>query len=130
MAPFALLIIALIFVINVITHGRISHPGKTTYQNKCADCHGDNGEGIRELIPPLANADFALQHFDSIPCWLKNGISRPITVNGKNYDQPMYGIELDEVQIANLMNYISKEMLNSEREVTSLEVKERLKECK
>ena len=130
LAPFTILVIVLIFIYNVITHGNIQHPGKTTYQNKCAGCHGDKAEGIRELIPPLNDSQFALQHFDSIPCWLKNGLNHPITVNGIKYDQPMYGVEMDEIQIANVMNYMSKELLNSEKEINSIEVKEKLKMCK
>ena len=115
---------------NVIGHGSIQHPGKSSYQSKCASCHGDNGEGIKTLVPPLANADFALHNFDSIPCWLKNGLNHPIKVNGIEYDQPMYGLEMDEIQIANVMNYISKELLHSDKEINSLTVKKLLKGCK
>jgi mono/diheme cytochrome c family protein len=130
LAPFTIVVIIIIFIVNVVTHGSIQHPGKSSYQSRCADCHGEKGEGIRALVPPLYKSDFALQHFDSIPCWLKNGMSHPITVNGKEYDQPMYGLEMDAIQIANVMNYISQEMLGSDKTVTSLQVKKRMKECK
>lgn len=128
-APFTLVIIIVVFVLNIITHGSIQHPGKSSYQTNCAQCHGDNGEGIRVLIPPLLKSDFAKNNFDSIPCWLKNGISHKITVNGVEYDQPMYGLNMDEIQIANVMNYLSKELLDTDREVNSIEVKEILKNC-
>jgi mono/diheme cytochrome c family protein len=130
LAPFTILVIVIIFIVNVVTHGRIEHPGKRSYQAKCADCHGDKGEGIRSLVPPIAKSDFAEKHFDSIPCWLMKGLNRPIKVNGTEYDQPMYPLEMDAIQIANVMNYISEEMLESDREVSSLQVKEMLKECK
>lgn len=127
--PFTFLIVVVVFILNIITHGSIQHPGKSSYQTNCAQCHGDNGEGIRVLIPPLKDADFAKNNFDSIPCWLKNGISHRIVVNGIEYDQPMYGLEMDEIQIANVMNYLSKELLNSDREINSQQVKEILKTC-
>lgn len=130
MAPFAIILIIGIFVINFITHGSIQHPGKSTYESKCAQCHGDKGEGIKVLIPPLNQSDFARQNFDSIPCWLKNGMNHPIIVNGIEYDQPMYGLEMDEIQIANVMNYLSREMLNTETEVNSRQVREVLMNCK
>lgn len=130
LAPFTIVVIVVIFIINIATHGNIQHPGKSSYQSKCADCHGNKGEGIKTLVPPLFNADFALKNFDSIPCWLKNGLNHPITVNGIEYDQPMYGVEMDEIQIANVMNYISKELLNSEKEISSIQVRKRLKGCK
>jgi mono/diheme cytochrome c family protein len=129
LAPFTIVVIIIIFIVNVITHGSIQHPGKTSYQSQCADCHGDKGEGIRALVPPLASSDFASKHFDSIPCWIKNGMNHPITVNGTAYDQPMYPLEMDEIQIANVMNYISKEMLGSDKTVNASEVRRRLKEC-
>lgn len=128
-APVAIFVIAVIFLVNVITHGKIQHPGKTTYQVRCAQCHGDNGEGIRELIPPLLNSDFAKNNFDSIPCWLKNGITHAITVNGINYEQPMYGLEMGEVEITNVVNYLNKEMLGSDEDINAAKVKEQLKNC-
>ena len=130
LAPLTIVVIIVIFVLNVLTHGSIQHPGKSSYQSKCAGCHGDKGEGVKVLIPPLKDADFALAHFDSIPCWLRNGLNHPITINGVEYDQPMYGLEMDEIQIANVMNYISSEFLSSDRQVSAHRVKQQLRNCK
>jgi cytochrome c len=58
LAPFSIVGLIAIFVWNVATHGQIDHPGKFTYEKKCAGCHGDKGEGIETLIPPLYAADF------------------------------------------------------------------------
>ncbi len=122
--------IAAVFIYNLVSHGRIEHPGKSVYKNQCAQCHGDDGEGIKVLVPPMADADFLKNNFDSIPCWLKNGLNHPIVVNGKTYDQPMYPPGVDEIQIANVMNYMSREFLHSEMQVNSIWVKDRLKVCK
>ncbi|MFN8286154.1 MAG: cytochrome c [Chitinophagales bacterium] len=130
LAPFFIVLIIAVFVANIITHGSIQHPGKSVYESKCAMCHGKDGEGIKVLVPPLMEADFALQNFDSIPCWLQNGITRQITVNGTPYEQNMYGIELDEVQMANVINYISRDLLKSDRRINSEWVKTQLKQCK
>lgn len=129
-APFTMVIVIVVFVLNIIAHGSIQHPGKSSYQSRCAQCHGDNGEGIKVLIPPLLHSDFARNNFDSIPCWLKNGITHKILVNGIEYEQPMYGLDMDEIQIANVMNYLSKELLDTTREINSIEVKAILKNCK
>lgn len=129
-APFTMVIVTVVFVLNIIVHGSIQHPGKSSYQSRCAQCHGDNGEGIKVLIPPLLHSDFARNNFDSIPCWLKNGITHKILVNGIEYEQPMYGLDMDEIQIANVMNYLSKELLDTAREINSIEVKAILKNCK
>ena len=129
LAPFTILIIMVIFIWNVATHGSIQHPGKSTYQSKCAQCHGDNGEGIKTLTPPLIKSDFAMAHFDSVPCWLKFGMNHPIKVNGVDYDQPMYPNEIDEIQTSNVINYINKEFFNLDTAVNSIWVKEKWKNC-
>ncbi len=127
----ALVVIGLItvFIYNMLTNATIEHPGYTVYKNECAQCHGTNGEGIRDLIPPIADADFAKENFDSLACWLKNGLNRPITVNGKQYDQPMYPSKLNDVQIANVINFIEKEYLHTGKKVSSATVRESLNGC-
>lgn len=35
--------------------------GAMLYEKHCANCHGDQGEGLEELIPPLAQADALMQ---------------------------------------------------------------------
>ena len=39
-------------------------------------------------------------------------MNSPITVNGKKYDQTMYPIEISEVEMANLMNYLAQELVH------------------
>lgn len=130
LAPLTIIIIIGVFVINVATHGTIQHPGKPLYTKHCEQCHGEKGEGIRSLVPPLAQADFASANFDSLPCWITNGISRPITVNGQLFDQPMYGIKLDEVQTANIISYMNDEFLKTDRTANSIWVKKQWDNCK
>lgn len=128
-APFAIVGLIGIFVWNVATHGTIEHPGKSTYQAKCAQCHGDKGEGIKTLTPPLLNADLPVQQFDSLPCWIKFGLNHPIVVNGIEYDQPMYPSDVNEIQTANVINYITAEFLKYDTTVNSIWVKEKWKNC-
>ncbi len=130
LAPFAIVGIVIVFVLNFITHGSIQHPGKSTYQSRCAQCHGDHGEGIRTLTPPLIHADLPVQQFDSLACWIKYGMNHPIKVNGVDYDQPMYPNDIDEIQTANVINYMCKEFLEHDTSVNSIWVKEKWKTCK
>jgi cytochrome c551 len=81
--------------------------GKRLYQQQCANCHGNNGEGLGALIPPLAQADYLKQHWTATPCIIKNGLNHTILVNGQSYDQPMpANAKLSEIEIANILNYI------------------------
>ncbi len=115
---------------NLLTFGVIEHPGKTVYISHCADCHGNSGEGVRQLIPPLLNADIAIEKFDSIPCWIKNGMNGELIVNGVTYNQPMYPIKLNDVQTANVMSYIAKEFLKTDKQIKSEQVRELQKQCR
>ena len=128
-APFTLVIIAILFVLNLVTHGSIQHPGLSTYQTRCAPCHGDNGEGIKTLTPPLFHADLPVHHLDSVACWIKYGMNHPIKVNGIEYDQPMYLSDIDAVQTANVINFLCKEYWNYDTTVNSIWVKEKWKNC-
>ncbi len=114
---------------NLFTFGVIDHPGKAVYELHCADCHSKDGRGVRQLIPPLVNADVAIAKFDSIPCWIKNGMNGALMVNGVLYNQPMYPIKLNEVEVANVMNYIAKEFLKTEKQIKSETVKQITNSC-
>ncbi len=130
LAPFAIVGIIIIFVLNVVTHGSIQHPGKSTYQSRCAQCHGDKGEGIKSLVPPLLHADLPVQQFDSLACWIKYGMNHPIKVNGVEYDQPMYPNEVDEIQTANVINFMCQEFWDYDTTVNSIWVREKWETCK
>lgn len=130
-APFTIIIIIALFVYDIYEHGRIVDPGQAEYKAQCAQCHGDNGEGIKSLIPPLAKSDFAANNIDSIPCWLKYGISRSIVVRDTAYEQPMYpNNNLDDIRTANLINFMCKEFWGVDKQVSSGWVHEKLKQCK
>jgi hypothetical protein len=51
-------------------------------------------------------------------------------VNGKNYDQPMYGLKMDDVETANVINYINSEFLKTERQINAQWVKQQWEKCK
>ena len=101
-----------VFLYMTYFNAAYDHPGKYVYKSRCASCHGDNGEGTQELVPPLADADMARLHYDSLPCWLFTGMNIPITVNGKHYEQTMYPIHMSEVEMTNLLNYMALEIVH------------------
>lgn len=104
--------------------------GAQVYEKKCADCHGANGEGFRNLIPPLNNADFLDQHTDDFACIVAYGIDDTIVVNGVTFHQPMAGIpELNEVEIANVANYVYEQWSTSKKKFSPKEVETRIANC-
>ena len=103
----SLFVFTLLSMMMIRTCERPPKKGEEIFMNHCASCHGNDGEGFRNLIPPLTDAKFLQENRDEFGCIVAYGISRKIEVNGKTYRQPMYGIsELSATEIANVGNYI------------------------
>lgn len=89
------------------------HQGERLYGQHCAGCHGEQGQGIGQLVPPLAGSDYLARHPDALACIVRQGLKGPIVVNGVPYNQLMLGVQdttthrhLSPAQITNLLNYI------------------------
>lgn len=118
-----------IFLYMTFFNAAYDHPGKYVYKSRCANCHGDDGEGTQQLVPPLADADLARQHFDSLPCWIFRGMNYPVTVNKRQYEQTMYPIALTDVEMTNLLNYLAVEMVHVNKHYKSDSVLLMMKRC-
>lgn len=105
--------------------------GKILYTRMCANCHQENGEGLKGLVPPLAKSDYLAAHRSKLSCVLKRGLKGNIVVNGVTYGtQEMLGNkDLTEFEIANVMNYIGTSWGNSEKLWMVDEVRDGLKSC-
>ncbi len=101
--------------------------GELVYKNACADCHGDNGEGLLDLVPPLANSDFLANHQKELVSLIKKGIKDPVVVNGKNYSQPMPPQLLNDIQLVNVINYINHAWGNQQPDRLLMDVQAELK---
>ena len=104
--------------------------GRALYTRYCANCHMENGEGLRGLIPPVADADFFRENQERLACIIRYGLEGEIVVNGKTYDQPMAGIpELAGADIANIINYINENGGYTEKFMSHEEVEDYLDIC-
>ena len=104
--------------------------GAFMYKEVCANCHGEEGEGLADLIPPLKNSDYFKAHYKDLTCMIKNGLKGEIIVNGKMYNQPMAALDkLNDVQITNIVNFMYHSWGNNFPDVTLDEVKANLKLC-
>ena len=89
------------------------HQGEKLYGQHCASCHGEQGQGLGQLIPPLAGADYLAAHAGELPCLIRYGLRGPIVVNGVGYNNWMLGVQdtvahkkLSPAQLTNLLNYV------------------------
>ena len=110
----------------------VSAHGKETYKRLCANCHGENGEGLQGLIPPLAGSDYLKNNKQIVACIVKNGMNGEIEVNAKKYNQAMPAISnnITPADIANISNYILNSWGNNYGELTLPEVQAQLNGCK
>lgn len=117
------------FLYMTFFHSAYDHPGRYVYMDHCASCHGEKGEGILKLVPPLADADIAKAQYDSLPCWILSGMSRPMMVNGQMYDQPMYPTVLSEVEMTNLLNYLATEVVHADKQYKAEKIAKMMSSC-
>jgi mono/diheme cytochrome c family protein len=95
--------------------------GKEIYQDFCLQCHLDTGKGVSGVFPPLAQSDYLLNNLDLSIKGIKYGMSGPITVNGEQYNGVMQNQGLDDVEIADVMNYVINSWGNKSKEVITPE---------
>jgi mono/diheme cytochrome c family protein len=89
------------------------HQGERLYVQHCSSCHGEQGEGLGQLIPPLAGSDYVAKYPGRLACIVRVGLKGPIVVNGVDYNQLMLGVQdttthhqLSPAQITTLPNFI------------------------
>lgn len=102
------------------------------YKYFCANCHMEDGTGLKGLIPPLKGADYLQTDPLRVACIVRKGIDGPIVVNDTTYNQPMPALREDKItafEITNIINYINQAWGNDYGFVKYEEVKKRLEEC-
>lgn len=121
-----------VLIVGVLSFRACSAPpnkGKAMYEAHCGNCHGSDGMGFA-MYPPVANSDYLLTNIDRFACMVFYGMNDSITVNGKSYNHPMPGnTALTSVQIANIANYILKEMNASSLSLSSEKIDQQLNNC-
>ena len=104
--------------------------GAALYAAQCAGCHGDQGQGLGRLIPPIAGSDYLVDHRSELPCLLRQGQHEVIVVNGVGYHNVMPGNDtLSAAKMTNLLNYIESHWGNEGIPRTINDVQTQLDQC-
>ncbi|KQR67412.1 cytochrome c [Pedobacter sp. Leaf176] len=105
--------------------------GKDIYKAKCQNCHGENGEGLGQLAPPLTDSVFLKTNRDRLACIIKNGANESFIINGKEYKEKMPAFpELADIDVAQVMVYITNSFGNKQGFVPYAQVSKNLQNCK
>lgn len=124
------LILSLFFLLfTMVQCSKVDSTGANLYDEHCMVCHMDDGLGLDEFIPPIAKADYVLENRGELACIIKHGLKGEITVNDQDYDVEMQGVELSEVEITNLLNYMLSTWYAKQPDFTLTEVKDQLSGC-
>lgn len=92
--------------------------GQDVYTAQCLSCHMENGEGLEDIYPPLANSDYLMADKNRSIQQVLHGVSGEITVNGKTYNGEMTGFDLTDEQVSDVLNYIRNSWGNKGNAVT------------
>lgn len=96
--------------------------GEEIYKTKCKVCHQDNGQGIANVFPPLANSDYLLADKVRAVAQTLNGSKTEMVVNGAKYTQEMTPqVESKEDAVA-VINYVLNNFGNKGGYVTLADV--------
>lgn len=108
---------------------RVAEMGLKTYERHCAQCHGDQGEGVRtatgqEAYPALAgNRAVQLTNpTNLVQMVLYGGFSPAITGHPQPFGMPPFVLELDDRDIAAVLTHLRTQWGNTGAEVTPLQV--------
>jgi mono/diheme cytochrome c family protein len=104
------------------------HRGKKIYEVNCFSCHGNDGEGLLDMGPPLAKSDWVTGSPDVISKIILKGMEGEITVAGKKYMPkiPMMAFEstMTDEQIADTITYIRNSWGNEASPVNAKSVQQ------
>jgi nitrite reductase (NO-forming) len=100
--------------------------GKAVYQGTCSTCHMQDGAGMANVFPPLANSDYLMADSRRAIDVVLKGLTGPIKVNGKDYNGVMPPFNnLTDREIAAVLTYTRNSFGNKDGKiVTPAEVAE------
>ena len=97
--------------------------GKRTYFSSCFACHGQDGQGIPAVFPPIAKSDYLVADKDRAIRVVLKGLTGPVTVNGVTYNSAMPPQDLNDEQVADVLTFIMNSFGNKAGTVEPADVK-------
>lgn len=96
--------------------------GQTIYEDFCSRCHLPSGKGVSGVYPPLAKSNWLVDKTKKSIASIKYGLKGEIQVNGETYNNIMNAQRLSDEEVADVMNYIMNSWGNSQDEMITKSV--------
>jgi nitrite reductase (NO-forming) len=94
--------------------------GSVLFNGTCSVCHQSNGQGLEGVFPPLAGSDLLAATPRRAAQIVLNGLSGPLTVNGKAYNSVMPPMsQLNDDELANILTFVTHSWNNKGPEAFS-----------
>lgn len=123
-----ILLILLLLALRYVSQEQPS-AGAKIYKLHCASCHMEEGQGLKELIPGLANSAYVQQYGADIACLIRYGSVKRDSLEPYRAMMPA-NESLRPVELAILISYIKSHWGNTGKAVSAKEVKNALEACK
>ena len=116
---------------NDLIYNRYYTSGSLLYHNHCENCHGINGEGLANLIPPLRDSVYLRKNLARLPCFVENGLKDPVMVSNKTFTgQAMPAQDnLSAIEIAEILTYVTNSFGNKAGLLDAAKVNSDLAAC-
>ncbi len=103
---------------------RLANAGQKLYEQKCAACHGEQGQGVPGAYPPLAgNRAMTMAHTQNLLQVMLHGGFGPATAGRpRPFGMPPFILELNDTEIASVLSHIRTAWGNNAPEVSPLDV--------
>ncbi|MBS7565209.1 cytochrome c [Mucilaginibacter sp. Bleaf8] len=104
--------------------------GQLVYQTRCQNCHGNEGQGLAALIPPLNDAEFLRNNHSQLVCYLQNGLKGDIIIHNSTYNGHMPASGLSPIETAQVITYVQNSFGNQIGLYDLKQAEADLKKCK
>lgn len=107
--------------------------GKQLFMTYCKICHGEGGEGLQSLGPPLAGSQWVTGSKETLLAIVLHGLTGPVQVGDRLYQTPEIAGEmpgfaqndkLSDQDIAQILSFIRSAWSNNAGSVSEAEVKQ------
>ena len=94
------------------------------YKNKCADCHGENGQGRAGIYPAMAGNRALLMDKpnNAVLSVLYGGFAPSTPGHARPFGMPPFMLELSNAQIAQVLSYTRSAWGNQAAPISELQV--------
>ena len=99
-------------------------PGAKRYEQHCAQCHGERGEGVAAIYPALAGNRAVTMHTpaNAVHMVVEGGFAPATAGNPRPFGMPPFATLLNDEEVAQVLTFVRSSWGNAAPAVTALEV--------